>query len=783
MNGQPNQGGIASLTGGMGSMGGSPTLGGAPQTPPIPQGGAQKPPQSASPMPQGEALLKLLALADIEKKQKEKARILALQTAQQNAASGGDNESVADQLKKRVEKNTMEEMMQALSGGLKQAGQMSAQAQGQPMSGGIAAAPGANQAAQPEAMAAGGIVAFDEGGMARGAESLYVDSLGNAMTREEAERAGKPKLLRDLSGADYYVDEDGNVRSKAETKERFNPRNRNLPVVVDQPLERNLPSTDVRREIKDVGSSSTARKMVPNTAPTQYDLGAVGDTVGKAGRILSSPAGVGIQGVLYSGDVNANEPYQRNAPTPGTKETIAGGFDALGEQLDATNEKIKTTRIAMGGSSKRKSDPTEYGKLSSTLAQLEQERDNLQREYEVAAKASNLGAVTDKGQIANPTMQRNLQGGIPAALNQGKPGNMDDPALVRREDMRRGIANVQRPPAPAIQQTQRPPAAAPNLNIQTNPNYVPPAAAGDAGGLSGLMTKLLENRIGANPEDAAAAAIKKYKDLMAVDPELAAQLKADTAAERAALQTRATREPSVYDKLSAFANVAPRGGQTWTMAGAKGAGNINRLEKEYEADRMAALSGLKGLSKAEYDKQQGEKEKLFGVGVAANKTALESLDKAMTNATHLLNTQSVAEAARQQKVSTEKIAKERNESQEKIQRMHSAAMRDSRVIPLAEQMNEELRRADTDEKRNAIVARYSQITDALKPSQAAIRGENKLLTDALTYLRESNKDYRKATPEGKIQMENAVREQYGEDVPADGGIPSTPPAGAVRKVP
>ena len=160
MNGQSNQG-IASLTGG---MGGSPTLGGAPQTPPMPQGGAQKPPQSASPMPQGEALLKLLALADIEKKQKEKARILALQTAQQNAASGGDNESVADQLKKRVEKNTMEEMMQALSGGIKQAGQMSAQAQGQPMSGGIAAAPGANQAAQPDAMAAGGIVAFKKGG-------------------------------------------------------------------------------------------------------------------------------------------------------------------------------------------------------------------------------------------------------------------------------------------------------------------------------------------------------------------------------------------------------------------------------------------------------------------------------------------------------------------------------------------------------------------------------------------------------------------------------------------
>jgi hypothetical protein len=775
MNGQPNQGGIAQLAGGMGSMGGSPTLGGAPQTPPMPQGGAQKPPQQA---PQGGLppdLLKALAAAKVKKMQDAAKRELELQMAQQQAASGEGNKTVVQQLQEGVEKNTAQEMMQALSGGLKQAGQMSAQAQGQPMSGGIASAPGANQAAQPEAMAAGGIVAFDEGGMARGAESLYVDSLGNAMTREEAERAGKPKLLRDLSGADYYVDEDGNVRSKAETKERFNPRNRNLPVVVDQPLERNLPSTDVRREIKDVGSSSTARKMVPNTAPTQYDLGAVGDTVGKAGRILSSPAGVGIQGVLYSGDVNANEPYQRNAPTPGTKETIAGGFDALGEQLDATNEKIKTTRIAMGGSSKRKSDPTEYGKLSSTLAQLEQERDNLQREYEVAAKASNLGAVTDKGQIANPTMQRNLQGGIPAALNQGKPGNMDDPALVRREDMRRGIANVQRPPVAAAQ-AQRPAAIQqPSLNIQTNPNYAPPAAAGDAGGLSGLMTEQLIKRIGAKPEDAEAAAIKKYKDLMAVDPELAAQLKADTAAERAALQARSTREPSVYDRLRAFADVAPAGGQTWTMAGAKGAGNVNRLEKEYEADRMAALSGLKGLSKAEYDKQQGEKEKLFGVGTAANKTALESIDKAMTNATQLLNTQSVAEAARQQNVSLEKIAANRLLSEERIAAMREKAIKDSRVIPLAEQMNAELIKADTEEKRNAIVARYSQITDALKPSQAAIRGEDKLIQMAFeAWL--GSKAGRDATPA-------QIRDKMKELRETDGDIPSTPPAGAVRKVP
>jgi len=209
------------------------------------------------------------------------------------------------------------------------------------------------------------------------------------------------------------------------------------------------------------------------------------------------------------------------------------------------------------------------------------------------------------------------------------------------------------------------------------------------------------------------------------------------------------------------------------MAGAKGARNINRLKKEYEADRMAALSGLKGLSKAEYDKQQGEKEKLFGVGAAANKTAQDSIDKAMTNATQLINTQSVAETARKENVSKEKIAADRLKSEERIAAMREKAIKDSRVIPLAEQMNEELRKADTDEKRNAIVTRYSQITDTLKPSQAAIRGESKLLGEALTYLRESNKDYRKATPEVKKQMEDDVLRRYGEGAPAagsDGGV-------------
>ena len=147
MNGQPNQG-LASLTGG---MGGSPTLGGAPQTPPMPQGG-QKPPQ---PTPQGGLppdLLKALAMARVKKMQEAAKRDLELQMAQQQAASGEDKKTVVQQMEEGVEKEAMDETQQALtkklSGGIAQEAKQSAQ----PMSGGIAAAPGANQAAQPEAI-------------------------------------------------------------------------------------------------------------------------------------------------------------------------------------------------------------------------------------------------------------------------------------------------------------------------------------------------------------------------------------------------------------------------------------------------------------------------------------------------------------------------------------------------------------------------------------------------------------------------------------------------------
>ena len=419
--------------------------------------------------------------------------------------------------------------------------------------------------------------------------------------------------------------------------------------------------------------------------------------------------------------------------------------------------------------------------------------------YKVNDRAEQLKAAFERQQAARPVSEGRPAttsfdpmnpwakvGTTPAATLQGKPGNMDDPALVRREDMRRGIANVQRPPAPAIQQTQRPPVAAaqaqrpaaiqqPSLNIQTNPNYVPPAAAGDAGGLGGLMTEQLIKRIGANPEDAETAALKKYNEAMAVEPELAKQLAADTARVRATAERKGAAPTWQESLYAAMPKGRPQPGSSIFTTIGDAVGGINALELQRKNEKETAEKELLGMSKAGYDTQRKERGERLAYGTAANKTALESIDKAMTNATQLLNTQSVAEAARQQNVSQEKIAANRLLSEEKIAAMREKAIKDSRVIPLAEQMNAELIKADTEEKRNAIVARYSQITDALKPSQAAIRGEDKLVQMAFeAWL--STKEGRNATP---AQTRDKIRELTG----TDGGIPSTPPAGAVRKVP
>lgn len=108
-------------------------------------------------------LLDLLALQKIKSEKEAAARQMQLAMGQQQAAQGMEPQTIAQQREKEVMELTKNELAQQRG---ETAQQQQEQQQGamQKLMSGIAAAPGARAAAQPKAMAAGGIVAFDKGG-------------------------------------------------------------------------------------------------------------------------------------------------------------------------------------------------------------------------------------------------------------------------------------------------------------------------------------------------------------------------------------------------------------------------------------------------------------------------------------------------------------------------------------------------------------------------------------------------------------------------------------------
>ena len=109
-------------------------------------------------------LLDLLALQKIKSQKEAAARDMQLKMAQQGAQNGQANMTVAQQREQEVGELTKNELAQQRGDtAQKQAGDQQAAMQ-KMLGSGIAAAPGAAAVAQPKALAAGGIVHFEEGG-------------------------------------------------------------------------------------------------------------------------------------------------------------------------------------------------------------------------------------------------------------------------------------------------------------------------------------------------------------------------------------------------------------------------------------------------------------------------------------------------------------------------------------------------------------------------------------------------------------------------------------------
>ncbi|NBX71626.1 hypothetical protein EBQ91_01745, partial [bacterium] len=104
-------------------------------------------------------LIDLLALQKIKSEKEAAARQMQMQMAQQQAANGQAPTTIAEQREKEVMDLTKQELVGQRADLLNQE-QKERQKNLDDMMKGVAAAPGAQMAAQPQAMAAGGIVAF-----------------------------------------------------------------------------------------------------------------------------------------------------------------------------------------------------------------------------------------------------------------------------------------------------------------------------------------------------------------------------------------------------------------------------------------------------------------------------------------------------------------------------------------------------------------------------------------------------------------------------------------------
>lgn len=132
----------------------------------------------------------LLELIAYEQLTREKRQLMAAQQAQSGPPP--DAPTIKEQKEKEALELTKQQLAQQIGGGLQQ----KAMQQQQAMRQGIASAPGAQSAMPPQAMAAGGIVAFDDGGVVN--FQAGGRSIAEQRQSEEERRARLPgESLRD----------------------------------------------------------------------------------------------------------------------------------------------------------------------------------------------------------------------------------------------------------------------------------------------------------------------------------------------------------------------------------------------------------------------------------------------------------------------------------------------------------------------------------------------------------------------------------------------------------
>jgi hypothetical protein len=169
---------------------------------------------------QSQQLIDLLALQKIKSEKEAAAREMQMQMAQ---SQPGGLPTVAEQREKEVMDLTKQELAQQVGGTFQQQAQAK-QAAMQKLMGGLTQAPGAGNAMQPQAMAAGGIVAFQAGGTPE--DQIPLEMTDESPVDSRDRERGILDLLRRLGARDAQLKrsiEDEFMRRRAQREGREVP--------------------------------------------------------------------------------------------------------------------------------------------------------------------------------------------------------------------------------------------------------------------------------------------------------------------------------------------------------------------------------------------------------------------------------------------------------------------------------------------------------------------------------------------------------------------------------
>jgi len=273
--------------------------------------------------------------------------------------------------------------------------------------------------------AQGGIVAFNDGGIAHGAESLFVGFDGSAMTREQMDAVSTLEKQGKVAGRDFYIDDKGRIildrgapapdyiAGKGEGATVRAPIDRGqLPAIGEQRgMGQTLDQTPSVEKPSTAVSTDVFRAPGPKVvAPAGLERG-VGfmDAVLKGARSMVTPAGaagnVGLGALLHSAEAGRGsdivpgkrEPvlsYEEietaNKEKAARKEEIANSVGLYSAKLDDIDPKLAQAKknVSSYGLKKQRDDPDGYKAAQEEVISLQLQKNGLQNNYEAALSAS-----------------------------------------------------------------------------------------------------------------------------------------------------------------------------------------------------------------------------------------------------------------------------------------------------------------------------------------------------------------------------------------------------------